>query len=265
MSWKHVGISREGRIATVRLDRGDGLNALSVDVLKELIDVAQSFEGDLETSAVVLTGTDTYFTAGIDLKDPARHGRQGKAPLGERRNIISLGPKLCRAWEEMEQITFAAIEGFCVGGGSALVSALDFRVMARSAYLRVPELVLGMNMSWQSLPRFTQLIGPARAKQLVLFNEKVFADQAYEWGLAQAVAEDGGAVAQATEMAVKVAAMPPVPVRMVKQTINQAAGALNHAVSYMDRDQFALCQTGDDHKEGVSAFLEKRPPDFKGA
>src|SRR4051794_41770803 len=85
--------------------------------------------------------------------------------LGTLRRHLKLGPRLTRAWQEMEQITIGAIEGFCIGGGVALAVALDFRIMANNAHMRVPEIGLGMNMSWQSVPRMLHLIGPARTKQ----------------------------------------------------------------------------------------------------
>ena len=97
--------------------------------------------------------------------------------LGALRRHLKLGPRLTHAWHEMEQITIGAIEGFCVGGGVALAVALDFRVMGRDAHLRVPEIGLGMNMSWQSIPRMLHLIGPARTKQaVILADQRISAD-----------------------------------------------------------------------------------------
>src|SRR5437879_9141138 len=151
----------EGRIAVVRFDRGDGINALSPDALRQLTDAARSFEDDGATSVVVLTGSAEAFSAGFDLKDA--EGRSRKTmDIGALRRHLKLGPRLSRAWQEMEQITIGAIEGFCIGGGVALAVALDFRGMARDAHLRMPEIGLGMNMSWQSVPRMLHLIGQAR-------------------------------------------------------------------------------------------------------
>lgn len=263
MAEKRVRVERKGRTALVRFDRSDQINALSVGLMEELLEVARSFEDDLETTAVVLTGSPTAFSAGMDLADQ-RTWQAMHAPLGERRRLMAFGPKLCSAWESMEQVTIAAIEGFCVGGGVSLAVACDFRIMARGGILRVPELGLGMNMSWQTLPRLVHLVGPAKAKRIVILGQKIDSDRALTWGLVDGIADDGEAVSEAMEWAEKIAAMPPLPVRMTKQTINMAAAFFDNAVSHMDVDQFMLCQMTEDQIEGLSAFREKRKGSFKG-
>src|SRR6201986_3664407 len=177
------GLGPVGRIAVVRFDRGDGINALSPEALRQLTDAARSFEDDAATSVVVLTGSADAFSAGFDLKDAEGRSRKDM-DIGTLRRHLKLGPRLSRAWQEMEQITIGAIEGFCVGGGVALAVALDFRVMSRDAHMRVPEIGLGMNMSWQSIPRMLHLIGPARTKQaVILADQRISAAEASEWGL----------------------------------------------------------------------------------
>ena len=258
------GLGPDGRIAVVRFDRGDGINALSPEAMRQLTDAARSFEDDAETSVVVLTGSAKAFSAGFDLKDPEGRARKGM-DLGALRRHLKVGPRLTRAWQDMEQITIGAIEGFCVGGGVALAVALDFRVMARDAHMRVPEIGLGMNMSWQSVPRMLHLMGPARTKQaVILADHRITAAEAYEWRLVEEVADAGGAVDAAMALAAKVAAQPPLSVAMTKLTVNRLAHALDDLASHMDLDQFALASLSEDHKEGVEAFLGRRKPSFKG-
>ena len=249
------GLGPDGRIAVVRFDRGDGINAMSPEALRQLTDAARSFEDDGATSVVVLTGGAKSFTAGFDLKDPEGRSRKSM-DLGALRRHLKLGPRLTRAWQDMEQITIGAIEGFCVGGGVALAVALDFRVMARDAHMRVPEIGLGMNMSWQSVPRMLHLMGPARTKQaVILADQRISAAEAYEWRLVEEVAEPGKAFDAAMALAAKVAAQPPLSVAMTKLTVNRLAHALDDLASHMDVDQFALASMSEDHKEGVEAFL----------
>src|SRR5882757_1670808 len=258
------GLGPEGCIAVVRFDRGDGINALSAEALRQLTDAARSFEDDGATSAVVLTGGAKAFSAGFDLKDPEGRSR-ATMDIGERRRHLKLGPRLSRAWQEMEQITIGAIEGFCIGGGVALAVALDFRVMAKDAHIRVPEIGLGMNMSWQSIPRMLHLMGPARTKQaVILADQRISAAEAQQWGLVEEVADAGGAFEAAMALASKVAAQPPLSVAMTKLTVNRLAHALDDLAGHMDVDQFALATFSEDHKEGVAAFLKRRKPRFKG-
>jgi enoyl-CoA hydratase len=213
---------------------------------------------------VVLTGGTKAFSAGFDLRDPEGQARKDM-DLGALRRALKVGPRLTRAWQEIEQVTICAIEGFAIGGGVALAVALDFRVIASNAHLRVPEIGLGMNMSWQSVPRMLHLIGPARTKQAVIIaDERISAETAHEWGLVEEVAAPGKAFEAAMTLAEKVARQPPISVTMTKLTVNRLAYALDDLASHMDSDQFALASMSEDHKEGVSAFRERRKPKFRG-
>ena len=165
----------------------------------------------------------------------------------------------------MEQVTIAAIEGPCIGGGVALAASLDFRFCGASAHFRVPEVALGMNMSWGSLPRLLALMGPARTKQaVILAADRITSDDAREWGLVERVVADGQVLSEAMTFAERIAALPPLPVTMTKTSINRLAGALDDLAAHMDTDQFALASLTEDHKEGVTAFLGRRKPRFRG-
>jgi enoyl-CoA hydratase/carnithine racemase len=258
------GLGPDGRIAVVRFDRGDGINALSPEAMRQLTSVARGFEDDADTSVVVLTGGAKAFSAGFDLRDAEGQARKDM-DLGNLRRALKVGPRLTRAWQEIEQVTICAIEGFAIGGGVALAVALDFRVMASNAHLRVPEIALGMNMSWQSVPRMLHLIGPARTKQAVIIaDERIPADTALQWGLVEEVAAPGKAFDAAMALAEKVARQPPISAMMTKLTVNRLAYALDDLASHMDGDQFALASMSEDHKEGVAAFRERRKPKFRG-
>ncbi len=137
--------------------------------------------------------------------------------------------------------------------------------MARDAHMRLPEIGLGMNMSWQTIPRMLQLIGPARTKQAVLLaDDRIMAPEALDWGLIETLAEPGHALDTAMALAAKIAAQPPLPVAMTKLTVNRLAHALDDLASHMEDDQFALASLTEDNREAVNAFLGRRPPRFKG-
>lgn len=235
-----ISVEKAGPVATVTMDRGAKRNALTQDMVLRLTDIALEFQQDPSIACVVLSGNDAEFSAGIDLGDPARWKLDDKNPV-ERRALALRGTRLCKAWEDMPQITIAAVEGVNVGGGIALTLACDWRVMGESAYLFVPEVQIGIPLGWQTIPRLVNLTGPARAKQIVLLGEKMSAGKALEWGLADFVVPDGAARAHAQALAERISKMPDLAVRMSKQSINAYANALNHLGSHMDVDQAMLC------------------------
>ncbi|MGY3494270.1 enoyl-CoA hydratase/isomerase family protein [Bradyrhizobium sp. USDA 4502] len=257
-----VNVVVDDRIAVVTLRRGDRFNALSVKAIESLREVAYRLREDFVTSAVVLTG-DPVFSSGADLNDPDHKARR-TAPLLQKRELLRLAPTTCAAWEGLDQLTIVAIEGFCLGGALALAVSCDFRVAGRSAHLRLPEIPLGWNLNWNAQPRVLNLIGPSRAKQLIIFGERIYAEEACRWGLIDEVAEDGKALECAMNWARKAAALPPLGVRMSKRTITEQATALNRLTCHMDNDQYILTQGTSDHREAMEAFFEKRSGVFKG-
>lgn len=260
--WRLIRVDRRGAVAEVALARPEARNALSVELIEELTEVARRLRLRTDVQTVILTGTESFFSAGADLRERTR--RLDADGLLEARRLVMGGPDMCRAWDEIEAVTIAAIEGFCIGGAAALAVSCDFRVMGRSASLRLPEVPLGMNMSWRVLPRIVSLMGPARAKRFVMLGEALDGPACLDQGLADEVADDGGALAAARTWADRVAALPPVSVRMTKEAINAIAGANAAASIYMDRDQYLLTSRSEDYREGVLAFREKRQPRFTG-
>lgn len=263
--WRHVDIEKSDRIAIVRFDREDGVNALSLRAIRELTEAAEWIRADHDIYAVALLGSKTAFSAGRDLKDPEMDA-QRTAPLLHRRHAAGSGARLCRAWAELEQFTACAIEGFAIGGGLAFAISADYRALGASAHLRAPEAALGLSMSWGSVPRLVNLVGPARAKQILIHaNDQIDAKDALAWGLVQEITADGDADAAAIKAAQKAAEVPPVAARMIKRAVDAYANALAEAVIHMDTDQVLLAESGMDHLEAVDAFLAKRDPDFTGA
>ena len=175
----------------VRLNRPDARNALNAGLMVELTEFARAIRRRTDIAAVILTGSDRYLSTWADL---ASQGEGRRPTLLETRQAVMAGPDMCEAWEQVEAVTIAAIEGYCIGGGCALVVACDFRILGEGAYLRLPEVPLGINMSWRSIPRIHALVGPARAKQFVMFGEAVHAAEGLAWGFCEEVVPAGGAV-----------------------------------------------------------------------
>ena len=258
-----VTVKIEGRSAIVSFDTGGRANALSQRLMRELTAAALRFHDAPEISTVILTGRTDVFTMGADLKDPERQD-PAEIPLSQRRIMQRAGPRLCEAWEKIDALTICAIEGWCIGGGMALMASLDLRVASEAARFYVPEVERGMNMSWGSIPRFVALVGPARTKRLAALCEKVDARTAEAWGLVDYVAPPEGALKRAKALAADAGRLPPTALKMVKHDVNVAAYALTRATGHRDLESFLLMQESDDFREGVASFLEGRAPRFTG-
>jgi enoyl-CoA hydratase/carnithine racemase len=220
-------------------DRKESLNAFNQRLVRELTEVARGFHDDVETHCVVLAGAAEAFSAGADLKDASSWQLAERTDV-QRRHRFYAGVRLCRAWEEMPQITIAAMERMAVGAGVAIALACDWRVLGRSAFLYVPEVKIGLNLQWGALPRLVTLVGPARAKRITLLCEKMDAATALGWGLVDELADDGKTVDVALAMARRTSEMPAATVRLVKEAVNATAGALHRATAFADGDQSQL-------------------------
>ena len=176
--------------------------------------------------------------------------------FAQQRDRSQLGRHLCRAWEEMPQTTIAAIEGLAVGAGVAIACSCDWRVIAEDAYLYVPEVKIGLTLQWQAIPRLLTMVNPARAKRIIVLCEKMPAEQAYDWGLIDELADEGHAVDEALKLAEAAAAMPPEIVTMSKQAVNATANALHHATSFMDSDVSLLVRDSEPARRAREAFAK---------
>jgi enoyl-CoA hydratase len=251
MSWNTVTVERQGAIAIVRMSRPQALNAFNRELTVELTEAARSFHNEHDTHAVILTGSTRAFSAGADLKEERLQG-----PFAEQRERSHLGRHLCRAWEEMPQTTIAAIEGPAVGAGVAIAISCDWRVMGQGAFLYVPEVKIGLTLQWQAIPRLVALVGPARAKRIVMLCERMGPEQALAWGLIEEIADTGKAVDKAMELVRAALEMPPVIMTMTKQAINATANANLHAASFMDADISILVRDTEEARQARADFRQ---------
>ena len=253
----HLTLEIEPRLAVVRLNRPAVRNALSQALMQELTDCARALAERTDIDAVILTGDSTCFTAGADLKD-ARAWADESLPLVTRRHLAGLGYRMCKAWEELPQITIVAIEGYAVGGGLALSVACDWRVLADDAWVSLPEIALGIPLTWGTIPRLVNLLGPARAKRLTILCERIAAPEALAMGLVDHTAPKGQALPAARELAARTLAMPAAAVRMSKESVNAVATALNHAAGHMAHDQIALAAASGEAAAARAQALRQR-------
>lgn len=246
---KAVTIKVDGSVALLRFDRGVNRNAIDQDTLLALTQAVRDLSDELEIQVVVITGAKDIFSAGIDLKDPAKWNEDNESLL-HRRNVAQRGARLCQAIENLPQITIAAMEGLAVGGSAALALACDWRVASSSSAIYLPEVKVGLNMGWGAIPRLTTLIGPARAKRAIILGEKLGAQTALDWGLLDEIAEPGKVLEAALALAHQTAQTPAALLRMSKEAVNATANVLHRPTIYMDADQALVCR---DSQEGQSA------------
>jgi enoyl-CoA hydratase len=256
-------ITRDGPIATVTLDRPDNLNALNQGLMRELTRAAEAFHDDTETRVVIFTGRGKHFCAGMDLRDRPDSDAGPRTRLDVRR-ALKLGPALIRAIHEMNAITIAAVNGGALGGGACITTACDFRIGAEGSFVGYPEINLGMNLQWVALPLCVHLVGPARAKRMIMLGNKESAETLLDWGFYDDVVPADELLDAAKTLAHAYAAQPPMAAQMIKQSINAVSSALDRAIMHMDHDQWLLTASTADYQEGVGAFFEKRPPKFTG-
>ncbi len=151
-----------------------------------------------------------------------------------------------------------------MGGGACIATAVDFRIGARDCFMSYPEVLIGVNLMWQSLPLCVQLVGPARAKRLVISGEHIHGPTLLEWGALDEMVEADEVMDKAMEWARLYASQAPVAAQMIKRSVNAISSALDRSVMHMDVDQHLLNRETEDAAIAVSAYLAKEPPTFKG-
>ncbi len=260
MDYDNLYIEREGSIATVTFNRPDKANALNQDHLRDIEAAVYSFRDDAETRVVIFTGAGKHFSSGADLTDPGA----GPEPMVQRRRSMRMGERTIRAITGMDQVTIAAWNGAAMGGGACLATAMDFRIGADDCFIAYPEIDIGVNLMWQSLPLITHLAGPARAKRLVMGGEHIGAEVLLAWGVIDELVPHSELMSRAIEVAEFYAAKPPVACQMIKRSVNAISSALDQSIMHMDFDQNMLNAYSNDRKEAVDAYLKKRKPVFTG-
>lgn len=234
-----ITMERKDQIAVVRMNRGEKKNALCIEMIEQLHDAACTLKKDEESKIVILTGSPEGFSAGADRNDSRIFSPE--TSILEQWHSAEFGSETLKNWENLHQVTVAAIEGFAVGGGFTFAMACDFRVMGRSAFVTIPEVPLGFNYGWNSIPRLINLIGPSRTKRLVMLGERIPAEQAEQWGLADYVADDGGTEAFATNLAGRLLQVPQLPIQFTKRAITATTTAAQGMSSHADMAQIILC------------------------
>lgn len=261
MSYEFILVQHDGPVATVTFNRPHVANAVHAGHLAEIEHCALAFREDAETRVVLFTGAGKHFCSGADLNALQAAAEQ---PLVTRRRHNRLGERALHAILGIDQITIGAWNGGALGGGACLATAMDFRLGSEDCFIQYPEIDLGLNLMWQSLPLAIRLLGPTRAKRLVIGGERVTAATLLDWGVLEAVVPAAELLPRTREFAETYVNKSPIAAQMIKRSINAISGALDRALMHMDADQNLFTLTTQDHQAAARAYLNKLPPQFRG-
>ncbi|HEV2790999.1 MAG TPA: enoyl-CoA hydratase-related protein [Solirubrobacterales bacterium] len=250
-----VSVDERG-VALLRLNRPEARNALSPEMRAEVADALERLDADEKVRCIVIAGSDEFFAAGADIK-----------AMAERPVDAAPDPEGMRFWTRLAAIrtpTIAAVSGYAFGGGCELALACDMTVCDEKARFGQPEITLGIIPGGGGTQRLARALGKQRAMEYVLTGRRWDAETAARWGLVNKVVGKGRWLDEAIELARVVAERPPLAVRLGKRAVLAAQETSLAEGLREERELFEEAMASEDRVEGMTAFLEKREPEFKG-
>ena len=249
-------VTREAPIAIVRLDRPDQLNALSNQLMSELVGALQGFDADDDIGCIVVAGDARAFASGADIRE-----------FSSTRTLELYASTRVERWNAIREIRtplVAAVSGYCFGGGCELAMVCDLIVASDTAKFGQPETSLGLIPGAGGTQRLAHAVGKAKAMDVILTGRVLDAREAEDAGLVARVVEQDGWLDEAKRIAHEIASRAPVAQRLAKEAVNSAFDAPLEAGLNIERKAFLIALGSEDAREGIAAFVEKRKPDFKG-
>ena len=243
-------------IALVRLNRPKVLNALSTDLMQELVDCFLTLDKNPTVRVIILTGSDRAFAAGADI-----------GQMMEATPIDQINDHRFRTWEMLRLITkpvIAAVNGFALGGGCELAMSCDLIIAGDEAKFSQPEIKIGTIPGAGGTQRLTRAIGKSKAMMMVLTGDMIDAQTACDWGLVAKVVPAETLLQETFELAKTISERAPVAVRLAKEAVNKSFEMTLKDGMDFERRNFYLTFSSADQKEGMKAFIEKRNPTYKG-
>jgi enoyl-CoA hydratase len=255
-AYEFLLVRREGRVGVVQINRPKALNALSTSVMREMFQALSAFDADEAIGAIVVTGDERAFAAGADIKEMA-----DASPVD-----MYLRDSLA-FWDRVRTIgkpIIAAVSGFCLGGGCELALSCDMIVASETAKFGQPEINIGVIPGAGGTQRLTRIVGKARAMELILTGEPIGADEALRYGLVNRVVPAELYLQEAIRLAAVIASKPPLAVKLAKESILAVEESHLPEGLIRERKNFYLLFASRDQKEGMAAFVEKRPAQWEG-
>ena len=256
MPYEMILTDKRGRVGLVTLNRPEVRNALNHQLLRELMDALKVFDYDDTVGALVVAGSDKAFAAGVDIKemaDKTKAEMQGADPVEIFGRIMTI-----------HKPVIAAVSGWALGGGCELALSCDLIVASESARFGQPEITIGVMPGAGATQRLTRAVGKALAMEMILNNRMLSAQEALQLGLVNRIVPVEQYLEKALKLAEEIAARAPLAVRAAKNSINQTYEQSLSDGLYKERQEFYNLFATEDQKEGMRAFIEKRPPVWKG-
>jgi enoyl-CoA hydratase/3-hydroxyacyl-CoA dehydrogenase len=252
-------VKKEEGIGWITLNRPHRLNTLTADMVTEMHSVLDDFEADKEVKCIVITGAgDKAFSAGADVT-----AFQGLTP-STAVEASSKGQALYTRLERISRPVIASLNGYALGGGLEMASACDFRIASEDAQLGQPEINLGLIPGWGGTQRLVRLVGLAKAKQMIMLGDRISAEEAAKIGLVNKVVPKAKLHEETLAFAKRLADGPPVALKLAKEALNFGSQVPLDIGLKLEAEAFGIVLSTKDIMEGVSAFMSKRKPEFKG-
>ena len=251
-------LEKDGALATITFNNPKALNALTVETFEGLDKLLGELEKDADIRVLILTGAgDKAFIAGGDI------GHLATLDANSAREFALLAQRVIERIETFPKPVIAAINGYALGGGCELAMGCDIRIAADSARFGQPEVKLGIIPGFAGTQRLARLVGKGRAKELVFTGEMIDAEEAFRIGLINRVVAKDQLMEEARALAMKMCDKSASAIKLAKEAIDNGLEMEFSRAARYEADLFALCFTTADCKEGISAFVEKRPAKFK--
>jgi enoyl-CoA hydratase len=257
MVYNFILVETEDRVGVVQLNRPKAYNALSPELMHELLDALEAFEKDDSVGCLVITGNDKAFAAGADIKFMA----------GDTTPVDMLMNSFIDQWDRLAKINkpiIAAVSGYVLGGGCELAMACDMIVASESAKFGQPEINIGVIPGAGGTQRLTYAVGKAVAMEMVLNGRILNSEEALQFGLVNRVAPLDSYLDEAKTLAAEIAARAPIAVRLAKKAINTVFETPLNAGLELERNLFFMLFSTQDQKEGMDAFVNKRKAQWQG-
>jgi enoyl-CoA hydratase len=254
-----VNVERDEAVVTLTLNRPDKLNALNAELLGELTRAIDALGADPTVRCVILTGAgEKAFAAGADI------AAMSELTPVQAKQFADVGHGIGRALEQLPVPVIAAVNGFALGGGCELALACDFIYASDRAKLGQPEVNLGVIPGFGGTQRLARRVGEARARELCMTGDTLTAEEALRIGLVNAVVPGAELMAKVREVAKKIASKGPLAIAAVKRVVARGADVPLATANELEATAFAALFGTHDQREGMRAFLEKRPAKFEG-